>query len=302
MKYLAVVFLPFFFFLSVFSQNKASEVFKQNANTIVLIKTDKGSGTGFLVSTSGVIVTTLHVVDMATTVAIKTSTGDIYDQVSLLAKDSRKDIAIIKIPAFNLPFVDLGNSDNLTIGEQLIVLGNPLGVEALRTSVSDGILSGVRNLGDGFKVLQLTAPISQGNSGGPVFTSEGKAVGVVSFKLVKGESLNFAIPINYVRGLMETIDAQKPISKWENLKKEDLFSDKPIRNLSGVWKATDGQILKIIDKGKQVIVVNMTYPEVNTDAEWIGDVVLGVIFNGGAFGRDKYYLMKLVFSQGLSGG
>jgi S1-C subfamily serine protease len=276
------------------TQSKASEVYKKSAPTTVFIRTDKGGGTGFIVSSSGVIVTALHVVDGASKIGIKTFSGDVYDRVSLLAKDVRKDIAILKIAGFNLPSVELGNSDNLTPGDQLVVLGNPLAVEELRTSVSDGILSGIRDLGEGFKVLQITAPISPGNSGGAVFTSDGKAVGVVSFKLVKGEALNFAIPINYVRGLLESIDPAKPISNFEGpVGNEDLFTNKNVRNISGTWKANDGQILQIRDKGAQVVVLNLTYPEVNTDAQWIGDVVLGIIYNGGLFRRDKYYLMKL---------
>lgn len=275
------------------AQSKASDVYKKYAPTTVLIRTDKGGGTGFLVASSGIVVTALHVVEGATRVGIKTFSGDIYDRVSLLAKDPRKDIAVLKIPGFSLPSVELGNSDDLTPGDQMVVLGNPLALDQLTTSVSDGILSGVRDLGDGFKVLQITAPISPGNSGGAVFTAEGKAIGVVSFKLVKGESLNFAIPINYVRGLLEIIDPTKPISNFEVGGTVDLFTNKNVRNISGTWKANDGQLLQIRDKGSQVVVFNLSYPSTNQDAQWEGEYVVGVVYSQYRFRSDAYYVVRM---------
>lgn len=295
LQFLLPGFLALLVSTNCIGQSKASEVYKKSAPTTVLIKTDKGGGTGFLVSSSGIIVTALHVVDGATKIGIKTFSGDVYDRVSLLARDERKDIAILKIPGFNLPSVELGNSDDLTPGDQVVVLGNPLAVVELTTSVSDGILSGIRDLGEGFKVLQITAPISPGNSGGAVLTSEGKVVGVVSFKLVKGEALNFAIPINYVRGLLASMDPTKPIANFDGGDgKADLFTNKAVRSISGTWKANDGQILQIVDRGAQVVVLNLTYPATNQDAQWIGDMVFGIVYREGLFGRrDAYYLMKL---------
>lgn len=275
------------------SGQSTAEVFKKASPATVLIKTDSGGGSGFLVSSSGLVLTALHVVDGAKRVAIKTGSGDIYDKVILVAEDSRKDIAILKIPGFNLPFVDLGNSDRLSPGVQLVVVGNPLATEQLQSSVSDGILSGVRDLGDGFKVLQFTAPTSPGNSGGGVFTFDGKAIGIVSFRLVKGESLNFAIPINYARGLLESADASKPIATFDGGgAKGDLFSNKPTRNISGTWKANDGQVLQIKDKGGPVVILNLTYPTTNTDAQWVGETVVGVIYNGGFMGKNKWFVMR----------
>jgi len=281
------------------AQSSASDIYKKNSPTTVFIKTDAAGGSGFLASSSGIVVTALHVLDGASRVAVKTSAGDIYDQVSVVAKDARRDIAILKIPGFNLPSVELGNSDSLVPGDRLTVLGNPLALDELRNSVSDGILSGVRDLGEGFKLLQMTAPVSAGNSGGPVFSPDGKVVGVVLFKLVKGESLNFAIPINYVRGLLDSVDLTKPLATFDASKTgPDLFANKPAKDISGTWKAPDGQILQIRDRGAHLAVLNLTYPQVSTDAQWIDDYVLGVIYNGGLFG-DKWYLMRLSASGRL---
>lgn len=276
-----------------FAQTVASGIFKTGAPTIVLIKTNKGGGTGFLISSSGIVVTAYHVIDGASRVAIKTNSGEIYDEVSLLATDERKDIALLKIPGFDLPFAELGNSNIMQPGDAVIVLGNPLAADELRVSISDGLFSGLRDLGDGLKVLQMTAPISPGNSGGPVYSSDGRVIGVVSFRLVKGESLNFAIPINYVRGLVDSTDATKPLSKWTRSSHGDLFEEKPAADLTGLWKAQDGQLLRINDKGTQVLIVNLTYPATNSDAKWVGELVLGVVFGAGTFGGNKHFIMKL---------
>jgi S1-C subfamily serine protease len=173
----------------------------------------------------------------ASKVAIKISSGDLFDDVSLLAKDERRDLAILKIKGFDLPVVGLGNSNDLKPGDQVIVIGNPLGAEQLQASIADGIVSGIRDLGEGYKVIQLTAPISPGNSGGPALSELGEVVGVIVFRLREGQSLNFAVPINYVRGMLDSIDKTKSIAQWKNTPgAESVFSEKssarPIR-----WKS-----------------------------------------------------------------
>jgi len=222
---------------SVKAQTKANDVYQKAASAIVLIKTDKAVGTGFIVAPNGLIATALHVVEGATRVAVKTASGDIYDNVSLLAKDERRDLAILKVTGFDFSFVKLGNSNDIKPGDQVIVIGNPLGAEQLQTSITDGIISGLRDLGDGYKVIQITAPVSPGNSGGPAFSSNGDVIGVVVFKLRHGESLNFAVPINYIRGMLEAADPSKPISKWTNNPGvESVFTEK-VSPKTSRWKS-----------------------------------------------------------------
>jgi hypothetical protein len=222
---------------SAHAQTKANDVYQKSASSIVLIRTDKAVGTGFIVASNGVIATALHVVDGATRVAIKTALGDIYDNVSLLAKDERRDLAILKVTGFDFSFVKLGNSNDIKPGDQVIVIGNPLGAEQLQTSITDGIISGIRDLGDGYKVIQMTASVSPGNSGGPAFSSNGDVIGVVVFKLRDGESLNFAVPINYIRGMLEAADGSKPISKWSNSPGvEGVFTEK-VSSKTTRWKS-----------------------------------------------------------------
>ena len=181
---------------------KPSEIAKRTIPAVVVIKsqTSKGQGTasGFLVDSSGTIVTNFHVIDGATALAVKLVGGDVYDQVRVRAFDQRKDLAVIQIPAFGLPTVPLGNSDSLAVGEPVVLVGNPMGLEA---SVSSGLVSGIRDAG-GFRVIQTDAAANPGNSGGPLVNAQGQVVGVLSFKMRGAESLNFVIPVNYARGLI----------------------------------------------------------------------------------------------------
>jgi S1-C subfamily serine protease len=229
-----------------FSQSGANEIYKRVSPTVVLIKTDKGSGSGFIVASTGVIATAFHVIDGASRVAVKSPSGDIYDDVSLLAKDERRDLALLKVSGFDLPTASLGNSNDVAPGDKVIVIGNPLGAEQLKTSISDGIVSGIRDLGEGYKVIQVTAPISPGNSGGPAFSANGDVIGVIVFRLTEGQSLNFAVPINYLRGMIASIDPNKPVSQWKNAHgSESVFSEKVSAKVSR-WKSLQTGTTRIL--------------------------------------------------------
>ena len=187
-------------------------------------KTDSGDvlGSGFIVSKDGKIVTNLHVIRDMKTASVHIPSrpigrgwsinGEAVDSVFVLATDEPKDLAIIKIEGVGLPVLGLGNSDALTVGEPVVVVGSPLGLEA---TVTAGILSAIRDGGEGFKLLQTDAAVNPGNSGGPLVAATGLAVGVVS-SIVRSDSaqgLNFAIPITYVRSLLSNLHA--PISLEE---------------------------------------------------------------------------------------
>jgi hypothetical protein len=143
--------------------------------------------------------------------------GTVFDSLAVLAIDERRDLAVVKMDlpplpkgysfADGFPVLTLGNADTLSIGEPVIVVGSPRGLEG---TVTAGILSSVRDSGEDFRVLQTDAAVNPGNSGGPLVNNKGQAVGVVSFKLRSSEGLNFAIPINYVRGLLNNL--HEPIS------------------------------------------------------------------------------------------
>lgn len=182
-----------------------AQIAKRVSPAVVVIqgKTQSGDiqGSGFIISKDGRIVTNLHVIRDMKTASVQLANGDIFDSVSVIAIDDRRDLAIIKVGGFNLDTVELGNSDSVTVGEPVVVVGSPLGFEA---TVTTGILSAIRNSGQGFKLLQTDAAVNHGNSGGPLVAASGLAIGVVSsiVRFDSAQGLNFAVPINYVRGML----------------------------------------------------------------------------------------------------
>jgi Trypsin-like peptidase domain len=170
--------------------------------TIVMANNDRpiARGTGFLVRSDGVIVTNYHVIANGNIAIVKFSDGTAFPVDGVMAADKARDLAIIKIHGKNFRALTLGNSDRVQIGEDVVAIGNPLGLEL---TVSNGILSGVRtDEKEGGKFLQITAPISHGSSGGPLFNMFGEVVGINSMYLEGGENLNFAIPVNDAKRML----------------------------------------------------------------------------------------------------
>jgi S1-C subfamily serine protease len=154
------------------------------------------SGSGFIVDPTGTVVTNVHVVEGAKHIEIHVSNGDVYEPSGVRVADTRRDIAVLQLAAFNLPTAKLADSDSVAPGDHVVVLGTALGV--LENSVTSGIISGIREL-EGSRLFQMDAAVSPGNSGGPVADDRGEVIGVTVSKITSGQSLNFAIPINYVR-------------------------------------------------------------------------------------------------------
>jgi S1-C subfamily serine protease len=158
-------------------------------------------GSGFLVSRDGLILTNYHVISEGSSAIVKLPDGAFYAVDGLLAGDKKRDIAVIKAHGQNFRTVVLGNSDQVQVGQDVVAIGNPLSLES---TVSNGIVSGKRAIqeeGGGF--LQITAPISPGSSGGPLFNMTGEVIGITSMYLKGGENLNFAIPVNDAKPLIE---------------------------------------------------------------------------------------------------
>jgi len=168
---------------------------------MVTVTTPTGQGSGVIVDATGVFVTNLHVVRGDTTASVKLANGDVYDDVAVVDVDERKDLVLLKIKAFGLIPAVLGNSDQEQAGDRVILIGSPRGLEQ---SVSDGLISGVRDSGEGYRLFQTSAAASPGSSGGGMFNEFGELIGIVSSKLMNGENLNFGIPVNYMRGLLSS--------------------------------------------------------------------------------------------------
>jgi S1-C subfamily serine protease len=171
------------------------------------VETASGSrqGSGFIVEPDGRILTNHHVVEGARALRVRLASGDVYERVRILATDERRDIAVLEVPGFDLPTLPLGNSDSVRVGTSVVAIGSPLGLE---NTVSTGIVSGRRSEPEGYELLQISAPASRGSSGGPVLTATGDVVGVAVSQIEGGQNLNFAVPINYARGLLSHLDGE----------------------------------------------------------------------------------------------
>tara|TARA_R110002096_G_scaffold433887_3_gene653808 strand:+ start:10345 stop:11460 length:1116 start_codon:yes stop_codon:yes gene_type:complete len=185
-----------------------SDLFKKWAPSVVTIQTGKGmlgagSGTGFIVDSKGIMVTNHHVIDGADRVSVKLMDGKWADEVELLVQDKKLDIAILRIKSKSkLQAVTFGDSEKVTVGERAISIGNPLGLEH---TLADGLVS-ARRLKDGRKMIQMSTPVSPGNSGGPLFNAYGEVIGVTSESMSSrgyGENLGMAVAIDHVKPMLK---------------------------------------------------------------------------------------------------
>jgi hypothetical protein len=156
------------------------------------------TGTGFFIRDDGTFVTNMHLVVEAETLKVELADGEIFDDVYVLSTDDQRDLILLQIPTSGTPNLIVADDRDLRVGDNVYVVGNPLG---LRSTFSDGIVSGKR-LRDGVNYLQITAPISQGSSGGPVLNSSGGVVGVATSYFEGGQNLNMAVPARHASGLL----------------------------------------------------------------------------------------------------
>ena len=170
-------------------------------------KQEVGGGSGFIISSDGLVVTNKHVVlDKDASYTVLMNNGKKYD-AKVLARDPLLDVAILKIKANNLPTLRLGDSDKIMIGQTAIAIGNALG--EFRNTVSVGVVSGLSRTitasgSEGFSetiqgVIQTDAAINKGNSGGPLLNSRGEVIGINTAMAQGAQNIGFAIPINQVK-------------------------------------------------------------------------------------------------------
>lgn len=183
---------------------------------VVLIKNPSSLGSGFIVREDGYVVTNAHVVQGETEVTVtvyRRVDGQIerkvFEKVKIVAVNPQVDLALLKIDEealgdTPLTKVFLGDIDSVQQGQAVFAVGAP---EGLERSVSEGIVSTTNRERDGLVYIQTTAQVNPGNSGGPLFNKNGEVVGVVAWKLLFSEGLNFAIPINYVQHFLDNRDA-----------------------------------------------------------------------------------------------
>lgn len=191
------------------------------ASTVLLVMNDHNNnpfsfGSGFFVQPN-TIATNYHVIDGAASGTVKlVGMPTKYAIDSILATDTDNDLALLKVSdASGIKSLTLINdSETVKIGERVLVVGNPVGLEG---TLSDGIISNLSTLEHSNKRLQMTAPISPGSSGGPVLNRQGEVIGVAvgSRQALGAQNLNFAIPSNYLKKLLEQSKLATPLSEQE---------------------------------------------------------------------------------------
>lgn len=167
-------------------------------------------GSGFFIRGDGVLVTNIHVVTGADRLSVELESEEIYDNVNVLAFDQRRDLIVLQIPTSNVPFLDIADDRTSEVGDTVYVVGSPLGYSG---TFSDGLLSAKR-LEDGVSYLQISAPISQGSSGGPVLNSDGEVIGVSTLTVTDGQNLNLAVPARHASGLLGLQRAPTPFETF----------------------------------------------------------------------------------------
>lgn len=168
----------------------------------------RGRGSGFFVSSDGLFITNYHVIEEASSLEVTLATGEVFDNVYLVTTDPRRDLAILKIPIEGQRHLKLGSDSQAAVGDPVYAVGNPLGLEG---TFSNGIISSIRTDG-GVRLLQITAPISPGSSGGPLLNSVGEVIGVTTAFMREGQNVNWAVPVRYVRPLLATGETPRRFS------------------------------------------------------------------------------------------
>lgn len=250
-----------------------------------------GLGSGFIVSEDGYIITNDHVVGNATKVVVSMTNGDHVD-AEIVGKDQASDIALLKINKSNLPYLKLGNSDDVIIGEWVVALGNPFGLFEVnqKPTVTVGVVSATgmklssnenrfyRNM------IQTDAAINSGNSGGPLVNSVGEVIGMNTIIYTGNQynngniGLGFAIPINKVKKISDILKKDKSINRDYTIGMRIQTVDQNVANYFKL-KNTEGVIVVSVEKGGDAdkegikpedIILSVNGEKVNSDSDFWG--------------------------------
>lgn len=237
----------------------------------------KGLGSGYIISPDGYIVTNDHVAGNATKITVTLTDGRTFD-AKIIGSDSASDICLLKIEGDDLPFVHLGNSNDIIIGEWVIALGNPFGLFELndKPTVTVGVVSAtgmnLDAINDRFylNMIQTDAAINGGNSGGPLVNSLGEVIGMNTLIFTAGNNngsigLGFAIPVNKIKKITEEL-------------KENGSIDRNFEIGMRIQTIDEGIAKYYHLKNSKGVIVTKIYP--NTPAEKggieVGDIIVDV--------------------------
>ena len=194
--------------VAIIKSSQTTEIVKKVANSVVLIKASSkkdglAQGSGVLISDGRTIITNLHVVQNASKVMIEFPDGTTLRSNGYLAVNPDKDLITIRLPKKikNITPVKIQKLNDLSVGEKVVAIGSPRG---LSTTVSEGIISAIREVDAATRLIQTTAPISPGSSGGGLFNQDAKLIGITTFLHVGGQNLNFAYPADDILPLLQS--------------------------------------------------------------------------------------------------
>ncbi len=203
-----------FFHVANLTKKPVEELVRQFGESVILVETPGGLGSGFIVNDDGYAVTNNHVIEGETRIAVvlfqNSESGLVrkrIEKVEIAALNPFVDLALLKIPPqkdVKPGHVNLGRLEDLSVGDGAFAVGNPLGLER---SVSQGIVSSLNRVFDGQIYIQTDAAINPGNSGGPLFNMKGEVVGVTNMGAAFRDNIGFAIPINTVKEFLRNRNA-----------------------------------------------------------------------------------------------
>jgi len=267
-------------------------------STVLLVMQDAHGqplsvGSGFFVQ-DGIIASNLHVMEGATSgyaklVGQKTK----YDIRGIVAVDSDHDLVLLGISAEGVPALPLVENEKLQVGEPVFAVGNPRGLEG---TFSQGIVSSIRGTGSE-RLLQITAPISPGSSGGPVLNDKGEVVGVSVATFRGGQNLNFAIPAAYLRSLLARKGAAKPLTpEFSAPASRSMVKDLGERSSEGIQGAAFTWDTRSLQMGEY------SFSLINKLRTPVRNISCLVIFYDGLRPGTPLDLQKIQFSGVIPGG
>jgi S1-C subfamily serine protease len=179
-----------------------SGIIETEIEGVVTIKTDISQGTGFLITETGYLVTNYHVIQGAKAAGVFTSDNQQH-QVSLVGHNANMDVALLKIEEKSHA-IELGDSDDVKVGEKVLAIGNPLG---LSFTATEGIISALHRKGSNELpyYFQTDVSLNPGNSGGPLLNTQGQVIGINNFKISDAENIGFALEINHAKDAINEI-------------------------------------------------------------------------------------------------
>jgi len=241
----------------------------------------RATATGFIVKAEGTIVTNFHVIEGAYDAVMKLKSTEEFDRAMVIDYDQKRDLVVLSYRAARLPTVTLGDSEKAEPGDKVLAIGNPMGLEF---TISDGLLSAKRIEG-GTQLFQISAPISPGSSGGPLYNARGEVIGVTTAQVAaeRAQNLNFAVPLKYALLLLEgpprmnptPIDQFtrqfKPPAREEPRPQLETYTDPSgtaTITLASGWTAKPGTegVLMMVSKGNSYLAVSHVEGMASVDA------------------------------------